>query len=283
MIGYRNARNLPDAVAALTDLPAWKPVAGGTDVLVQIQMARSRAEGFVNLWGLLPRHIEERGEEIRIGAGVTCTDVERSELVRATLLPLWEASRTMGSPQIRNRATLGGNIGNASPAADMAAALLVEDARVVIRNAGGDREVPLRHVITGPGATVLEPGDLVIEIIVPKPKGPTYARFDKLGYRQAQVIAAVNFSMRAHGSGGGLDELRITWGSVAPTPVRSPAVEGVLRGAALTDHLIADAVEAVSTDIAPIDDHRGTAAYRTAVAKSFLRRGLKECQQWLST
>jgi len=283
MIGYRNARNLADAVAALTDLPTWKPVAGGTDVLVQVQMGRSRAEGFVNLLGLLPRHIEDRGKEIRIGAGVTCTEVERSELLRETLYPLWQAARTMGSPQIRNRATLGGNIGNASPAADMTAALLVDDARVVIRNADGDLAVPLRRVLTGPGVTILKPGDMVIEIVVPKPKGATYARFDKLGYRQAQVIAAVNFSLRARGSNGGIDDLRITWGSVAPTPVRSPAVEGVIKGATLTDHLIEDAVAALTTDIAPIDDHRGTATYRTAVARSFLRRGLKECQQWLST
>jgi CO/xanthine dehydrogenase FAD-binding subunit len=283
MLGYRSVPNLADAVAALTDLPTWKPVAGGTDVLVQLQAHRSRAEGYVNLWGLLPRHIEEAGGEIRIGAGVTCTDVERSPLVRQLLPPLWEASRTMGSPQVRNRATLGGNVVNASPAADMAAALLVDDARAVIRNAGGDRAESLRHLLVGPGVTTLEPGDLLVELLVPKPEANSFTRFDKLGFRRAQVISAVNFSMRACSSAGVIDDIRISWGSVAPTPVRAPAVEGILTGATLSDRLIDDAVDAAPADIAPIDDHRASATYRTAVARSFLRRALLECQQWLST
>jgi CO/xanthine dehydrogenase FAD-binding subunit len=283
MLGYRNAPSLGDAVAALTDLPTWKPVAGGTDVLVQLQADRNRAEGYVNLWGLLPRHIEEVDGEIRIGAGVTCTDVERSPMARQLLPPLWEASRTMGSPQVRNRATLGGNIGNASPAADMAAALLVDGARALIRNAGGDRAESLGQVLVGPGVTTLEPGDVLVELLVPKPEAHSFTRFDKLGFRQAQVISAVSFSMRASGSAGAIDDLRICWGSVAPTPVRAPAVEGILRGATLSDRLIEDAVDAAPADIAPIDDHRASAIYRTAVARSFLRRALLECQQWLST
>ena len=281
--GFRNPKNLADAIATLTGEPTWRPVAGGTDVLVQLHFGRSRSEGFVNLWGLLPRHIEERGDEIHLGAGVTCGELAESPLVKAQLPALWEAARTMGSPQVRNRATLGGNAGNASPAADMVPALIVDDARVLVRNANDERAVSLCRLFTGPGATVLEPGDIIVGFIVTKPKAPSYARFDKLGFRQAQVIAAVNFSIRATGTQGAIDTVRITWGSVAPTPVRSHGVEGILAGATLSDTSIAAAVEAVGTDISPIDDHRASAAYRLTVARSFLRRALKECQSWLST
>lgn len=279
----RTARDLADAIAALSDAPTWKPVCGGTDLLVQMHFGRLKVDGVVDIWGLLSREIEQRGDGIHLGAGVTCAQLARSPLIRDHLPALWEAARTMGSPQIRNRATLGGNIGNASPAADMVPALMVDEAEVVIRNASGDVRMPLHRVFEGPGRTVLEPGDLVVEIVVPAPPEPSYARFDKLGFRQAQVIAAVNMSIRATGEGGGLDAVRVAWGSVAPTPVRSPAVEGILMGAALTDRTIAGAVDAISSDIAPIDDHRASAAYRLAVAQSFLGRALEECRRWQSS
>jgi carbon-monoxide dehydrogenase medium subunit len=283
MIGFRNAANLADAIDTLTDLATWKAVCGGTDVLVQLGMGRMAADGFVNLWGVLPQHIEASGSDIRIGAGASCTALARSTLIRDALFPLWEAARTMGSTQIRNRATLGGNIGNASPAADMVAALMVDDARVVIRNAEGDRTMPLHRLFVGPGQTILEPGELVIELIVPRPPDSSYSRFDKLGFRQAQVIAAVNFAIRITGRSGGIDEVRITWGSVAPTPVRSHAVEGVLRGTALAPHTIAAALDALASDVSPIDDHRSSAAYRMAVARGFLRRALEECTSWITS
>ncbi|OGR09240.1 MAG: hypothetical protein A2341_18270 [Deltaproteobacteria bacterium RIFOXYB12_FULL_58_9] len=283
MIGFRNAKNLADAIAALTDLPHWRPVCGGTDLLVQVSMGRSHAAGFVDIWGSLPRHIEARGKVIHIGAGTTCSDVAHSPLIRELLPPLWEAARTMGSPLIRNRATLGGNIGNASPAADMVAAMVVEETRAIVRGASGDRTVPLTKLMLGPGKTKLAPGELVVELMVPKPSSSTYCRFDKLGFRKAQVIAAVNFAIRVTGKNGGIDDIRISWGSVAPTAVRSHTIEDMLRGVALTEHSIDEAVAAVSNDISPIDDHRGSAAYRLAVARSFLRRALEECATWLSS
>jgi CO/xanthine dehydrogenase FAD-binding subunit len=281
--GFRNPKTLADAIAILSDNPTWRPVAGGTDVLVQVHFGRLKSEGFVNVWGLVPRHIDERADGLHLGAGVTCTALADSPLVRSQLPALWEAARTMGSPQIRNRATLGGNAGNASPAADMVTALMVDEARVLVRNATGEVVVPLHRFFTAPGTTVLKPGDLVIELIVPKPPTASYVRFDKLGFRQAQVIAAVNFAVRATGASGAIDRIRITWGSVAPTPVRSHSVEGLLAGVTLSDTCIVEAVDALPSDISPIDDHRASAAYRTCVAKSFLRRALKECQTWLST
>ena len=145
--GFRNPKNLADAIATLTDLPTWRPVTGGTDALVQLHFGRSRCEGFVNLWGLVPRHVEERDDEIHLGAGVTCTLLAESPLVKAQLPALWEAARTMGSPQVRNRATLGGNAGNASPAADMVPTLIVDDARVVIRNADGELAIQKENAI----------------------------------------------------------------------------------------------------------------------------------------
>lgn len=279
----RAASSLADAIAILTDAPTWKPVSGGTDVLVQMHFGRLHADGYVDVWGLLPAQIEHSHDGIHLGAGVTCATLARSTLVRDRLPALWQAARTMGSPQIRNRATLGGNVGNASPAADMVPALMVDEAEAVIRNASSDTRLPLHRVFVGPGRTILEPGDLVTEIFVPTPPERSYSRFDKLGFRRAQVIAAVNMSIRATSTNGSLDTVRVSWGSVAPTPVRSPAVETVLNGAALTDETIASALEAVGSDIAPIDDHRASAAYRLAVAKSFLRRALQECSQWQST
>jgi CO/xanthine dehydrogenase FAD-binding subunit len=153
----------------------------------------------------------------------------------------------------------------------------------VVRNAAGDCAVPLRRLLTGPGATTLKPGDLVVELIIAKPWAKSYARFDKLGFRQAQVIAAVNFSFRARGRPGQIDEARVSWGSVAPTPVRSTAVEKVLSGARMGEDTIERAVAALPDDISPIDDHRASAAYRMAVARSYLKRALQEYQRWQST
>ncbi|MBI5511844.1 MAG: FAD binding domain-containing protein [Deltaproteobacteria bacterium] len=280
---FANPKDLTDAIRLLTAEPRWRPVAGCTDISVKLRFDRLDADGFVNLWGLLPRHIEERQDEIRIGAGATCAQLAKSALVRAQLPALFEAAATLGSPQIRSRATVGGNVANASPAADLVPALMSDDARVVVQSANGVTTVALHRLFVGPQKTILGPGDLITEIVVPKPAPLSYARFDKLGFRQAQIIAAVNFAIRATGAAGTLDAVRIAWGSVAPTPVRSPAVEDALAGTRLTEADIAAAIDAVAADVRPIDDHRASAAYRLAVARSFLRRALKECQRWLST
>ena len=273
--------SLSHASQLLRENPNAIPIAGGTDILVQMNVDRIAPEGFVNIWPLLNRKITKTDDGIILGAGVSAAQIAKSALIKKWHLPLWEAARTMGSPQVLNRATLGGNLGNASPAADMIPAMMVDDARVTLQNGDKERTLGLHTVFTGPGRTVLKKGELAKEFFLPRPAKNSYCRFDRLGYRQAQVIAILNFSIRAIIHNGAVEDIRITWGSVAPKPVRSPAIEGILKGTSLNEHTIELAIEALTSDISPIDDHRGSRAYRLSVARSYLRRALKELQQCL--
>jgi CO/xanthine dehydrogenase FAD-binding subunit len=263
-----------DALAAKAEHPDAVPIAGGTDVMVELNFDRRRPPALLDLTRIaeLTAHGRENGL-IRLGAGVPYTRIITE--LGTTLPGLAQASRTVGSPQIRNRGTVGGNLGSASPAGDAHPPLLACDAVVELASVRGTRRVPVGDFFTGPKRSVLAPDELIAAVLVPAAPGPQ--QFAKVGTRNAMVIAvcsvSVSLDIQRHAVGTGI-------GSAAPTPVRAPAAEALAadlpwddRGelpAGLAGRFGALVAEAAS----PIDDVRGTAAYRRHALAVLGRRAL---------
>ncbi len=252
-------RTLAEALEMLRGEPAPVPIAGCTDVYVGLHFGTVPPCRFLDLHGLDElRGIRRVGDMLAIGALATYTDLIRSPLVRRRLPILVEASRQVGSPQIQNRGTLGGNLANGSPAGDTLPVLAVAEATVVLVSAAGERRVPFGSFYTGYRRTVLRPDELIAAIEVPPVEGRQW--FRKVGTRAAQAISKVVMAaVRAPHS-------RIALGSVAPTVVRLPRTEAVLAGGGS----LAEAQAALLEEIAPIDDLRSTAAYRRRVSANLL-------------
>ena len=263
---------------ALDELPGAHLLAGGTDLMVEVNFGHRRPPAVVAL-----RRVEElRGYEVRddevvLRSGVTWTEVEHD---LAEVLPgLAAAARTVGSPQMRNAGTVGGNIGTASPAGDGLPVLGALDAVVVLARRDGERRLPLAEVITGVKKTAIEPGEVIREVRVPRLDGPQ--QFLKVGTRNAMVISIVVCGLAVDRAGR---SVRLGLGSVAPRPVRATAAEAFIADAIDWDRLTApaDAVERfgeLAREAAdPISDQRGTAEFRRhavgVVATRALRRSL---------
>jgi CO/xanthine dehydrogenase FAD-binding subunit len=252
-----------EALTARAERPDLLPIAGGTDVMVDINFGRIRPAGLLDLTRL--DEIADRSVEdgfVRIGAGVTYTQVQ-SEL--AGLVPgLALASRTVGSPQIRNRGTIAGNLGSASPAGDAHPPLLAAGASVEAESVRGARLIPTSHFFTGPGGNALEPDELIRAVHVPVTGGPQ--QFAKIGTRNAMVIAVASFALALH---PGNRRVGTGIGSAAPTPRTAPEAEHHLAGeldwegrTPLAAPVVRRFGELVADAADPIDDVRGSAAYR---------------------
>ena len=255
-------RSLEDALRLKADLPEARFVQGGTDVLVELNFDRSRPAALINLNEVAElRGFRRENGTLVLGSGLTYAEAMRPPL--AELLPaLAEASRTVGSPQIRNRGTIGGNLGTASPAGDALPPLLVECARVEAASVRGRRELPLTDFLLGVKRNALEPDELVVSVLV-EPSGAPQT-FMKVGPRNAMVIAVCSLALQADRERG---ELRAAFGSAAPTArlVTVPLEEA----SNLPDRV----VEAAS----PIDDVRGTAGYRRHALRVLTQRALERC------
>ena len=252
-------RSLDDALRRLRDEGPLVPLAGGTDLYVAFHFGTVSARRFLDLQGLRDlRGIRRRGESLVIGALATYTDLIRSPLVRRRLPILAEASRWVGSPQIQNRGTIGGNIANASPAGDALPVLAVAEATVLLGSVDGERRVPFSSFYTGYRQTVMRPDELIVAVEVPRVEGRQW--FRKVGTRAAQAISKVVMAaVRA-------PRPRIALGSVAPTVVRVPRTEAVLAGGGT----LAEAQAILMDEIQPIDDLRSTAVYRRRVSANLL-------------
>jgi CO/xanthine dehydrogenase FAD-binding subunit len=260
--------------------PESVPIFGGTDVMVEMNFDRGRPEAVIDLTQV--PEIQEWGEEdgrLRVGAGVTYTRIINE--LGSRLPGLAMASRTVGSPQIRNRGTVGGNLGTASPAGDALPPLYASDAEVEVSSTGGTRRVPVTDFITGPKQNDLRPNELIAAFYIPEVDGPQ--QFAKIGPRNAMVIAVCAFSLALHP-----EQRRVGTcvGSAAPTPVRAREaeefIEGILeeRGLWESREEIGEATlerfgEMVEMAARPISDVRGTAAYRTHAVGVLARRTLK--------
>jgi CO/xanthine dehydrogenase FAD-binding subunit len=268
---------LDGALAALAEDPSLTVVAGGTDLMVEVNSGRRRPTGLLSL-----RHVDELrrwhrdGDEVVIGAGVTYTGLLDPAL--ATLAPaLAQAARTVGSPQIRNTGTLGGNLATSSPAGDTLPVLAALDATVDLATADERRTLPLDDFLTGPKTNALQPGELVVAVRVPVAAGPQ--EYLKIGVRNAMVIAVASCALVIDWS---RHQLACACGSVGPRPVRDQRAEGWLAGEIDWEGRRARSASAperfghwIARTVTPIDDHRATAAYRREATAVLARRALE--------
>jgi CO/xanthine dehydrogenase FAD-binding subunit len=284
--------SLDEALAAKAAAPEAVPIAGGTDVMVELNFATRRPEVLLDLnrvpeltgWSL-------RDGKLRVGAGVTYAELTGERGVAAgaaggpdglgrRLPGLAMAARTVGSPQIRNRGTIGGNLGSASPAGDCHPSLLASGAEVEVASVHGSRMIPVSDFFTGVKRSALAPEELIVAVWISPPSGPE--QFAKIGTRNAMVIAVTAFGLALHPDkkavGTGI-------GSAAPTPVRAPQAEAFLARAldeaglwesreALPAPVVTEFGALVSAAASPIDDVRGTAAYRRHALAVLARRTL---------
>ena len=272
-------RTEKEAVTALADAgPDARVIAGGTDLMLQLAKGHRRVDTLVDIRRCNMRSIEQRDGLIELGATTTVDDLTRSDVIRHRLPALHRAALAFASPQIRNMATVGGNIGNASPAADLVPPLIVSGAVATIRSASGAREAPLAELFKGPGTTSIEPGELITRVRLEPIGADDHVRefFEKLGFRKAQVISVVNFALRSRIVKGVLTGVKVCFGSVGPTPIVASQVQDSLENHHLSEQLIFEAVAAVIRDITPIDDVRASRAYRIAVSAGYLYKALVE-------
>jgi CO/xanthine dehydrogenase FAD-binding subunit len=265
-----------EALAALAEHGGRARIlAGGTDLVVRLKDGLETPEVLVSLASCAGlRDIRERGSEIVAGPLVTHEDLARSPLVQRVAPVLAHAAAEVGSVQIRNRGTVGGNLVNASPAADLVPPLVVLEAVVVLRSRDSERTVPVAWFATGPKATVIRPDELLVEIRWPQPASSEVQSFAKLGQRRALAIAKVSLALRARRDGPVLRDVRLAFGAVAPTVIRAPAAERVLEGVAPTPEVVGRAVAEAEREVSPIDDVRSTAWWRRSAAGTLLRRAL---------
>jgi len=270
-----------EALAMKAAHPEATPIAGGTDVMVGLNLDHGRPESIIDLTRI--RELGEWGSDdgwLRIGAGVTYTKL--IDELGDRLPGLAMASRTVGSPQIRNRGTVGGNLGTASPAGDAHPPLLAADAQVELASATGTRRVPVREFFTGPKQTTMRKDELIAAFLVEPAAGPQ--QFSKVGTRNAMVIAVCSFALA-------LDPARrrvgTGIGSAGPTPLRATQAERFLEGVLdeqgswdrrtrVSEAAVTRFGELVASAARPIDDVRGTAAYRRHALSVLARR----CFTW---
>ena len=215
-------------------------------------------------------------ENVTLGALTTYSEIQRHAILAAEFPLLCRAAEETGSVATQNRGTLGGNIANASPAADSPPALLVYDAEIKLVSAAGERWVRYDGFHTGYKKMLLRPDELIARIRLPRTMRGWKQHFRKVGTRKAQAISKICFAAAVQLEGGrAVRDLRLAFGSVAPTVVRAAAAESVLRGGRLSPATIAAAREALARDIAPIDDIRSTARYRLRVAQNILEEFLR--------
>src|ERR1700730_18577562 len=264
--------SLHDALEVLArDPEVWKPFAGGTDLMVLLESGKLPHKNYVNIWNLKElRGIEVTGADVTMGALTTYTDVQANAVLREEFPMLCQAARETGGLAIQNRGTLGGNIGNASPAADSPPALLAYDAELELASTSGSRWVPYQGFHTDYKRMLIQPQELLTRIRLPRPPGGLQHYYRKVGTRKAQAISKVCFAGSARMNGAQVADLRIALGSVAPIPIRCLATESVLINQRLDRTTIEEGKQALAKEIAPIDDIRSTRDYRLQVALNLL-------------
>ena len=277
-------RRLDEALGLLaeTDGGPWRPLAGGTDLMVQIAGEIGEPpERLLDIWALDElRGIAVEGHALVVGALTTYTEIRRSPVVAEVLPSLAEAAATIGAAQIQNRGTLGGNVVNASPAGDTLPLLLASDAEMVLGSARGERSVPAGEFWPAYRTTARRDNELLLRIRIPLVPGREL-RFRKIGTRRAQAISKVVMALAWRPERDGTwHDARLALGSVAATTIRVPSTEAVLEGAEPTRETAAAASDVLAAEIAPIDDVRSTADYRRAVAARVLHRLIRDEGGW---
>jgi CO/xanthine dehydrogenase FAD-binding subunit len=270
--------NLQAAVSLLAGDPGrWLPIAGGTDLMVQYAAGTLRARKLVSIWNLPDlRRVEILPGEIQIGAGCTYTDLREHAVVRDEFPLLVRAASWTGGIANQNRGTLGGNIVNASPAADSLPALLAYGADLILVSVRGERRLAYRDFHVSYKETQLAPDELIRAVCLPRRFAGYVSYARKAGTRNAQAISKVCMAALARLEGGIVRDVRIAVGSVAPVPLRLAETERVLEGNRVEPAIVALARKTAAAEIRPIDDIRSTARYRAAVVSNLVAEFLEK-------
>lgn len=266
-------RNLGEALACLAESTGgWKPLAGGTDLMVLFEAGTLAKGKYLNIWGLEElRCCETTDKTMTLGALTTYSDVLNNPILQAEFPMLCEASRQTGSVAVQNRGTLGGNIMNASPAADSPPALLAYGAEIELASTRGRRWIDYKDFHTAYKQTLCRPDELLTRIRLSRYCKASRQLYRKVGTRRAQAISKVCFSgLAGLGHGRKIELIRLAFASVAPIPLRCIKTESSLLGREVTRKLIEEAKQELGKEISPIDDIRSTRSYRYRVAENLL-------------
>lgn len=268
----RAPRSLAETLAILESEPGvWKPLAGGTDLMVLFEASKLPHRKFLSIWKLGElKGIEVTPETVTLGALTTYSQVQAHPVLQQEFPLLCQAAAETGGIATQNRGTLAGNIVNASPAADSPPALLVYDAELELVSARASRWVPYHGFHTGYKQMILRPEELIRRIRLSRRKKAWKHYYRKVGTRKAQAISKVCFAGAADVAGDEIGDIRIALGSVSPTVLRCVKTEAILRGQKPSSAALAAGKEALSKEIAPIDDFRSTAQYRLRVTLNLL-------------
>lgn len=245
----------------------WRPFAGGTDLMVLLEAGKLPHKNYLNIWGLDElRGIAVSDTHVTLGALTTYTQIQAHPILRSEFAMLCQAASETGGLAIQNRGTLGGNIVNASPAADSPPALLAYDAELELSASAGTRWIPYHGFHTGYKQMVLRLDELLTRIRLPRHTSNQLQHYRKVGTRKAQAISKICFAGMAATNNSTVADVRIAFGSVAPVPLRCVRTEAALRGQKLDPNTIAIARQTLAQEIVPIDDIRSTKNYRLQVS-----------------
>jgi carbon-monoxide dehydrogenase medium subunit len=273
---YTAAASLAEALRMKKDRGAdARVIAGGTDLILRMRDEVLTPSLLIDLRRISLDGIVRRDDELRLGAFVSLSQLLESDDMAHYFPALPAACREFAGPPIRNRATLGGNIVNASPAADMVPPLIAYDASIVLSSSDGDRVLPLLEFFVGPGQSIIERDEILTEIRLPLMPPSSAATFIKLGQRRSMAISQVNMTTRLSVEESGVvSEARIVLGAVAPVPMRAVAAEQAISGKALSEELLCAAAQKAREEITPISDVRASHSYRMEMTEVLVRRAL---------
>ena len=289
---YLEPGSVAEAVQLLQEHgPRAKVLAGGTDLIVHLKMERSAPEALISL-GKIPGldRIAIRDGHLHLGARATIRALELDNRIQAHFPALTDACLSFSTTQVQTMGTVGGNLGNGSPASDTAPALIVLGAEVELTGPAGKRRLPLESFFTGPGKTVLQPGEIITDVILPKPARGAGSAFLKIS-RVAADIAKASAAVCLVREGDRVASARLAFGSVGPTPMRTPKAEQALAGQVFSEDLVTRAAQIASEEITPISDVRSTAAYRREAVRAMVydalhgawrRAGQGDAEPWLA-
>ena len=275
---YIKPATMEDAIAALKANDEPYLLAGGTDLLVEMKTQAVKPKCLIDLKGISGIAGIEYNNGFKLGTLTTVRDIEVSPLIREKIPALSQAAATLGSIQIRNRATIGGNLCHGSPAADMAAMLLAMNCEVSIASDKGEKTIGLDQFFTGPNSTVVGKHEVLSQIIIPKKMEQFKGVYLKHGPRKAMDIGIVNIAilLDVDLNNRFCNQVMIALGALAPTPIRARKAEALLSGKELKPDRIQKAAEAASDEAKPITDFRATAGYRKDLVKSLVRTGIQQ-------
>jgi aerobic carbon-monoxide dehydrogenase medium subunit len=282
---YHAPTSLNEAISLLQQhRDAARPLAGGTDLVVQMKENATKFSPPSHIVSLL--RVPELGgivfseaEGLRIGAGATMSQVAGSQVIRERYQAVAEGAALVGSIQTMNMATVGGNLCNAAPSADIAPPLLAFEAEAVAVGPSGRRSLPLEEFFLGPGKTALAVDELLAEVRVPTPVNGTASAYDRHTPRKQMDIAVVGVAVTLTIAGKRIERARVALGAVAPTPVRAPQAEAALEGQPASDEAFVRSAEIAATECTPIADVRGSAEFRRHIVRVMSERMLRDARR----